>query len=172
MPKNDTISKASIWGPEHWLPHTVTALALAILAGALAVIAGWWGLLQQALHGRQYTPLLLNTIGVLFLLLVVLSYSFYRTVKVLKLKNEIRIRPLVSSPLIAPPKQYSDEQHDMLTRLAKSSTRNVNVTHQGTHAILESLEGDLIDRHLNEFDAPWWELNKKGRRYLKDGGLI
>ena len=80
---------------------------------------------------------------------------------------------MASPPVVELPRIYSDEQHATLIQLAKSSTRDRNITHQGALAILESLEiAGLIDRRHNEFDSPWWELNKNGRRYLKDSGLI
>lgn len=91
--------------------------------------------------------------------------------KISKLVEEKR--SLSRPPVAALPKSYSDEQHAMLIKLAKSSTRNGNIKHQGTLAILEALEAaGLITRRHNEFDAPWWELNGEGRRYLKDCGLI
>lgn len=86
---------------------------------------------------------------------------------------EAKVLSLERPPVVALPKSYSAEQDAMLIQLAKSSTRNGNITHQGTLAIIESLErAGLVSRHHNEFDAPWWELNAEGRRYLKDRGLI
>ena len=152
-----------------WL-HTKLGLYLAGIVTLLALGIGAW--VPEIITVGVALPLL----GLLLLCIPILLVngaivSNRQRAKISKLEDEVR--SLSRPPVIDLPKSYSDEQHAMLISLAKSSTRNRNITHQGTLAILESLEGaGLITRRHNEFDAPWWELSGEGRRYLKDCGSI
>jgi hypothetical protein len=132
-----------------------TELIAPIGSAVGAILAG---VLQESLSKQSLAILLICS-----LVLMTVGFCSY-TVAIHRLRAKIAMlekekRSLSRPPVVALPKSYSEEQHAMLIQLAKSSTRSRNITHQGTLAVLESLESaGLIDRRHNEFDAPWWEL--------------
>ena len=161
-------------------PHPIPRLLLFLLTGSFATLATFavvlggalslW--LQGHLSKSQVLGMALGLAGILLVAVWIGVIAARRQrAKIEALEADILSLKRPPSPEL--PKQYSAEQHAMLIQLAKSSTRNGNVTHQETLAVLQSLESaGLINRRHNEFDVPWWELNKHGREYLKDCGLI
>lgn len=164
--------KKSLWGQEQWLPHAGLAAVGATAVAVFAVLAGWWGGLSRILT-RELTPqLLLDTAGVLFLVILVLSYSLYRKIKV----SKIAITPpptSVQSPRIEPSRLNAHQER----LLIEAANKGID---PGTLADIEKLHPEESKFHFNSiYRAKYLEghqshsrLSDTGRAYLLRHGLM
>ena len=150
--------------------HTKTGLCVVGAVSLLALGIGAW--LKEIIPIEVALPLA----GFLLILVPMLLFGGARASSRQRAKIEAleaKILSLERPPSVELPKQYSDEHHAMLVKMASSNTRSWNIRDQGTLATMEALERDgLVTKRIKEYDAIWWDISEAGRKYLKESNVI
>jgi hypothetical protein len=168
----DPDTKKPLWGREQWLPQSATALLAAILGSFAGVATGLWDGLSRILLRELSPRLLLDTLGALILLVLVLSYSLYRKIKVSKIVITPPPKP-VQSPKVEPARLNAHQER----LLVEAANKGVDAD---TLADIEKLHPEESKFHFNSlYRSKYLEghqshsrLSDTGRAYLLRHGLM
>lgn len=171
--------KKSLWGQEQWLPHTGLAAVGATAVAFFAVLAGWWGGLSRVLIRELAPQLLLDTVGVLLLVIFVLVFSLYRKIKAASaVKDTVHAVP-VSTVAKVSNRAEDFRLHPLQERLlviatSGSVSKSTLTDEPDVHAVESEFHYEELFRlKMLEF-APNYRRNiaQPGRAYLLKHGLM
>jgi len=157
-----------LFSPSNWLLSGLLAIGGTLGAGFVAVLAGWWEVLSKAILPQTTDQQLLDTIGILILSLLAVSFFLIQRERLIRKLRTPKRRSSESSRL--------PELQERLLVIAANTPVREKTLHDEENVHLEESKYHfdcLVSRNLLQHHSPHLkELSQAGRKYLLKYGLM